>query len=94
MVVGDGGSSFEILKNLVHNLPAMALPKWTKNRTQVIYIEDLISVIQKSINNPFTIFNIGFFFVIFIFQLFNRSFPSSEDAPLISYYRGVRVCNC
>ena len=51
MVVGDGGSSFEILKNLVLNLPIMILPKWTKSRTQVIFVDDLISVIIKSINN-------------------------------------------
>ncbi|MDD4972703.1 MAG: NAD(P)H-binding protein [Bacteriovorax sp.] len=51
MAVGDGGSSFEILKNLVLNLPFMLLPKWTKNKTQTIYIDDLIAVIIKSINN-------------------------------------------
>lgn len=51
MVVGDGGSSFEILKNLVLNLPVMVLPKWTQSKTQVIYIEDLISCIIKSIDN-------------------------------------------
>jgi uncharacterized protein YbjT (DUF2867 family) len=51
MVVGDGGSSFEILKNLVLNLPAMALPKWTKSKTQVIYIDDLIDVLVESISN-------------------------------------------
>lgn len=51
MVVGNGGSSFEILKNLVHNLPAMILPKWTMSKTQVIYVEDLINIIDHSINN-------------------------------------------
>lgn len=51
MVVGNGGSSFEILKNLVLNLPAMILPKWTKSHTQAIYIDDLINVIKTAINN-------------------------------------------
>ncbi len=51
MVVGDGGSSFEILKNLVLNLPAMLLPQWTKSNTQTIYIDDLISVIAESAGN-------------------------------------------
>lgn len=51
MIVGNGGSSFEILKNLVLNLPAMILPNWTKCRTQVVYIDDLIRVIKKSIGN-------------------------------------------
>lgn len=51
MAVGDGGSSFEILKNLVLNLPIMILPKWTRSKTQVVYIDDLVAVIKKSINN-------------------------------------------
>lgn len=51
MVVGEGGSSFEILKNLVLNLPGMLMPRWTKSNTQTIYIDDLISVISASINN-------------------------------------------
>lgn len=51
MVTGDGGSSFEILKNLVLNLPIMILPKWTRSKTQVVYIDDLVAVINKSINN-------------------------------------------
>ena len=46
MVVGNGGSSFEILKNLVLNLPFMILPEWTKSNTQTIFIEDLVSVIR------------------------------------------------
>lgn len=52
MIVGDGGSSFEILKNLVINLPAMILPNWTKSFTQTIYIDDLIDVLDDSIENP------------------------------------------
>ena len=51
MVVGDGGSSFEILKNLVINLPLMVLPKWTRSTTQAIYIDDLVHVISTSIND-------------------------------------------
>ncbi|EPZ49977.1 NAD(P)H-binding protein, PF13460 family [Bacteriovorax sp. BAL6_X] len=51
MIVGDGGSSFEILKNLVINLPAMILPKWTKSRTQMVYIDDLLRVVSHLIGN-------------------------------------------
>ena len=51
LVVGNGGSSFEILKNLVINLPAMVLPKWTQSKTQVIYIDDMIGIIKESINS-------------------------------------------
>jgi uncharacterized protein YbjT (DUF2867 family) len=51
MIVGNGGSSFEILKNLVFNLPGMILPKWTQSRTQAFYIDDLVNIIVASINN-------------------------------------------
>ncbi len=51
MIVGDGGSSFEILKNLVFNLPGMILPKWTKSRTQAFFIDDLVDIIVASIEN-------------------------------------------
>ncbi len=51
MVVGEGGSSFEILRNLVKNLPLMVLPHWTQSSTQVIFIEDLVNVISTAINN-------------------------------------------
>ncbi|MDD0851801.1 NAD-dependent epimerase/dehydratase family protein [Halobacteriovorax sp. GB3] len=51
MVVGKGGSSFEILRSLVNNLPFMVLPNWTQNKTQVIYIDDLINIISKCIGN-------------------------------------------
>lgn len=51
MVVGLGGSSFSILQNLVENLPVMILPKWTKNSTQTIYIEDVQRVMASAIGN-------------------------------------------
>ncbi|RZF21536.1 NAD-dependent epimerase/dehydratase family protein [Halobacteriovorax vibrionivorans] len=52
MIVGNGGSSFEILKNLVLNLPAMILPSWTKSRTQLVYIDDLTDIFKKVVGNP------------------------------------------
>lgn len=51
MVVGPGGSSFEILRSLVRKLPVMVLPKWTKSDTQAIFIDDVVSVISESIQN-------------------------------------------
>lgn len=51
MVVGKGGSSFEIMRHLVLNLPVMLLPKWTKNNTQTIYIGDVMRVLRTSVGN-------------------------------------------
>jgi len=51
MIVGPGGSSFEILRSLVRKLPLMVLPKWTQSDTQAIFIDDVVSVISHSIQN-------------------------------------------
>lgn len=51
MVAGNGGSSFEILRSLVTNLPAMILPQWTQVGTQVVYVDDLVRVLVASVMN-------------------------------------------
>jgi uncharacterized protein YbjT (DUF2867 family) len=51
MVAGKGGSSFEILRNLVTTLPGMILPKWTQAKTQVIYIDDLARLLNAAVMN-------------------------------------------
>ncbi len=76
MVVGDGGSSFEILKNLVLNLPAMVLPKWTKSVTQAIYIDDLVRVIKFCIGNT---------------QAYNTTIPV-VNGEKITYQKLIRDC--
>lgn len=42
IVVGHGGISWELTRQLVKNLPAMVVPKWTATRTQPIAVEDVI----------------------------------------------------
>jgi uncharacterized protein YbjT (DUF2867 family) len=42
IVVGHGGISWEITRQLVHNLPAMVVPKWAATRTQPIAIHDVV----------------------------------------------------
>jgi nucleoside-diphosphate-sugar epimerase len=51
MIVGDGGSSFEILTNLCKNLPFMVLPKWTENHTQIVHIDDLVKTLIESLDS-------------------------------------------
>lgn len=48
MIVGPGGSSFEILKTLVQRLPWMILPEWTKRSTQAIFIDDVVEVMTAA----------------------------------------------
>ena len=42
IVVGAGGISWEITRQLVKNLPAMVVPKWAATRTQPIAVDDVV----------------------------------------------------
>jgi uncharacterized protein YbjT (DUF2867 family) len=42
IVIGHGGISWEITRQLVRNLPAMVVPRWATTRTQPIALADLL----------------------------------------------------
>lgn len=42
IVVGAGGISWEMTRQLIKNLPAMVVPKWADTRTQPIALDDVI----------------------------------------------------
>jgi uncharacterized protein YbjT (DUF2867 family) len=50
MIVGPGGSSFEILKTLVERLPLMVLPEWTQRNTQAVYVDDVVRVLAAAVD--------------------------------------------
>ncbi len=43
IVVGDGGISWEILRQLVERLPVMLTPRWVQTRTQPIALTDAVA---------------------------------------------------
>lgn len=43
IVIGDGGISWEILRQLVERLPAMVTPRWVETRSQPIALVDAVS---------------------------------------------------
>jgi uncharacterized protein YbjT (DUF2867 family) len=45
LVIGAGGSSFDMLVNLVRRLPMMICPQWTSTRTQPIALDDLVALL-------------------------------------------------
>ncbi|MGH9125575.1 MAG: NAD(P)H-binding protein [Acidimicrobiales bacterium] len=51
IVIGDGGISWEILRQLVARLPVMVTPRWVQTRTQPVAIDDavvyLVSVLGR-----------------------------------------------
>ena len=49
LIVGAGGSSFDMLFRLVERLPAMILPAWTATRTHPIALEDVVRLLAFAI---------------------------------------------
>ncbi len=52
LIVGPGGSSFDMMKKLVSRLPIMICPKWTRSKTQPVSLEDVLVVFDNSVGNP------------------------------------------
>lgn len=47
LVIGPNGSSFRILERLVQRLPSMLLPRWTRQRTQPIALDDIVELLVR-----------------------------------------------
>lgn len=52
IVVGNGGISWELTRQLVKNLPAMVVPRWVSTRTQPIALEDVVRYLAGVIDHP------------------------------------------
>jgi uncharacterized protein YbjT (DUF2867 family) len=48
MIVGKGSISFDIIKNLVHKLPIMTLPRWSVTLTQPIALKDALDYLTQA----------------------------------------------
>jgi uncharacterized protein YbjT (DUF2867 family) len=51
IIVGPGGSSFDMIKNLVTRLPILMCPKWTESLTQPISLRDTLDILDTCIGN-------------------------------------------
>ena len=52
VVVGHGGISWEITRQLVHRLPVMIAPRWVNTRTQPIALPDVIRYLVGVLGAP------------------------------------------
>lgn len=52
IIIGPGGSSFQIVEKLINRLPVMLCPKWTLSKTQPVGYLDVLTIIEKSLGNP------------------------------------------
>lgn len=51
LVIGGGGSSFEMLARLVRRLPFMVVPEWTKTKTQPVGVDDVVALLSFAVGN-------------------------------------------
>ena len=62
VIIGAGGSSFEMLRYLVERLPVMVCPKWIDTRIQPIALQDVLAYLVGCLLEPRTagqVFDIG-----------------------------------
>lgn len=62
IIVGSGGASFEIIRDLVEKLPVMIAPRWLKTKSQPIAIRNVIEFLHGVLMNEETFdasFDIG-----------------------------------
>lgn len=59
IVIGRGGASFEILRQLVNRLPAMICPAWVTTRCQPIALDDAVRYLVGALDIPAGTYDIG-----------------------------------
>ncbi|HEY2205716.1 MAG TPA: NAD(P)H-binding protein [Pseudonocardia sp.] len=52
IIVGHGGISWEITRQLVEHLPAMVTPRWVRTRTQPIAVADVVRYLVGVLDKP------------------------------------------
>jgi uncharacterized protein YbjT (DUF2867 family) len=52
IIVGHGGISWEITRQLVEHLPAMITPRWVRTRTQPIGVADVVRYLVGVLDHP------------------------------------------
>jgi uncharacterized protein YbjT (DUF2867 family) len=62
VIIGSGSASYEIIQNLVRNLPILPTPRWTKTECQPVAVRDVIKYLVGVLETPEAaggIFDIG-----------------------------------
>ena len=50
MIIGKGSIAYDIITNLVHKLPILAVPRWATSLTQPIGLNDALEYLLESLN--------------------------------------------
>ncbi|MDD9951516.1 MAG: NAD(P)H-binding protein [Zetaproteobacteria bacterium] len=52
LIIGRGGTSFNIILKLVDRLPLMLLPQWLQTQTEPVFVRDLVFAIKQALEHP------------------------------------------
>lgn len=52
MIIGAGGSSWEMVHDLAKRLPAMVLPRWLQNRSRPVLVDDVVVALLAALDLP------------------------------------------
>lgn len=52
MIIGAGGESWHIVRDLAVRLPLMILPRWLETRTEPIAIDDVVFALEQALTLP------------------------------------------
>jgi uncharacterized protein YbjT (DUF2867 family) len=88
IVVGHGGISWEITRQLVGNLPAMVAPHWVGTRTQPIALQDVVGYLVGVLDNEKAlgrVFEIGGSEVLTYRDMLRRAatIQNGRDLPIV-----------
>ncbi|MGZ0751915.1 DUF2867 domain-containing protein [Kluyvera sichuanensis] len=54
IIVGAGSAAFEVMRDMVYNLPVLTPPRWVRSRTTPIALENLLVYLVELLNHPST----------------------------------------
>lgn len=52
IIVGAGSAAFEVMRDMVYNLPVLTPPRWVRSRTTPIALENLLYYLVQLLNHP------------------------------------------
>ncbi|ELB7346626.1 DUF2867 domain-containing protein [Klebsiella michiganensis] len=52
IILGAGSAAFEVMRDMVYNLPVLTPPRWVRSRTTPIALENLLYYLLQLLNHP------------------------------------------
>lgn len=52
IIVGPGSAAFEIMRDMVYNLPILTPPRWVRSKSSPVALENLLIYLTELLNHP------------------------------------------